>query len=79
MSKTRFHSSIGIGDDVGVLARHSRRADERVDMAHLRDGGQGRALDVARVGNVDAVGPAACGADFRGRRFQTPRLYVPEA
>ena len=48
-------------------------------MAHLRDGGQGRALHGARVRNVDAVGPAHGGADFRGRRFQTRGVYVPEA
>ena len=36
-------------------------------MAHLAGGGERRALDRARVGDVDLIRPGCLGADLRNR------------
>src|SRR6185437_8765553 len=67
-----------IVDGLGVLARHSRRADERVDLSHRLVARLSRALDVGRIGDVDPLGPALF-AKLAGGGLQPRGIVVPYA
>ena len=47
-------------------------------MAHLAGGGESRALDRARVGDVDLVRSRGFGADLRRRGLQPRGILVPD-